>query len=170
MLKRLGVVLPEFGYASGGVFPRSSSRTPVALRSPLPDGSFELVDRHAHFVVTILLAASRVARGSLHVTVGVRAEPHVFAGGRDRERADAREFVRIDGAHAMPIDVRESATRSLSPGVGIALIAAFPLRPLDPRMWQLAPRRAGSFWRVATVCVRRRANARAMNARQPGMF
>jgi hypothetical protein len=53
----------------------------TAAPRPLPFG-----------VVTVPLAAPRVAAGRLQVTVGARADPDLRVGGRNRQRADAGQF------------------------------------------------------------------------------
>src|SRR5690606_32921996 len=60
-------------------------------------------------VVAVLLAAARIASGGLQVATRRRADPDLAIGRRDRQRADARQRVRIAHAAAVGIEVAEAA-------------------------------------------------------------
>jgi hypothetical protein len=71
-------------------------------------------------VVAILLAATRIATGGLQMAERMRADPHFFAGGRNRQQADAIQRRALRDAPAICVCVEEGR-RSLA-----ALLAAMP--------------------------------------------
>ena len=60
-------------------------------------------------VVAVLLAPGGVEAGRLQMAVGIRADPHVAPGGRDRQLADARQVRRVADKLAVGLVVGEAA-------------------------------------------------------------
>src|SRR5688572_20245936 len=65
-------------------------------------------------VVTVLLAATRVASGDLQVTIFVRTDPHVGPSRRNNERSEPIDHFARANHLAVGVDVPEPATMALT--------------------------------------------------------
>src|SRR5271163_4098856 len=73
-------------------------------------------------MITILLPAACVAPGRLDMAGGDWRDPHVFIGGRNRQRADARQNARVADQPVMKIIVGEGFAGSSAPEAGGVLV------------------------------------------------
>ena len=70
---------------------------------------FRLVPRLSPFrMVAVLLAAAGVAADGLQVAVAVGADPDILVGGRDRELADAGDFLLVGDFRAVRLEELEA--------------------------------------------------------------